>query len=191
MELGYKIKLGDKVSYDGEMINVEIKCYVLLNKLKDFIIIMDDLWGWKIVMSLVFKVCKECIYLVGWLDCDIIGFLFFINDGDMVKKLIYLCYEVCKIYNVEINKLVIMEYFEVLRNGIVLEDGLICCDVVEYVVDGVFVCEVGVEIYFGKNCIVWWMFEKFGYEVVKLDCVMFVGFIKKDFLCGFYCYFIE
>ena len=37
LEMGYKIKPGDVVKYDGQTINAEPKRYVLLNKPKDFI----------------------------------------------------------------------------------------------------------------------------------------------------------
>ena len=72
-EMGYKIKKGDKVQYDGETINAEIKRYVLLNKPKGFITTMDDPLGRKTVMSLVFNACKERIYPVGRLDRDTTG----------------------------------------------------------------------------------------------------------------------
>ena len=87
LELGYKIKPGDVVKYDGQTINAETKRYVLLNKPKDFITTMDDPLGRKTVMSLVKKACKERIYPVGRLDRETTGLLLFTNDGDLAKKL--------------------------------------------------------------------------------------------------------
>lgn len=190
-ELGFKVKPGDKISYDGETINAETKRYVLLNKPKDFITTMDDPWGRKTVMSLVMKACKERIYPVGRLDRDTTGLLLFTNDGDMAKKLTHPRYEARKIYNVETNKPVTTEHLEALRNGITLEDGPIRCDAAEYVSDGASAREVGVEIHSGKNRIVRRMFEKLGYEVVKLDRVMFAGLTKKDLPRGFYRHLTE
>lgn len=190
-ELGYKIKKGDSVQYDGETINAETKRYVLLNKPKDFITTMDDPWGRKTVMGLVMKACKERIYPVGRLDRDTTGLLLFTNDGDLAKKLTHPRYEAKKIYHVETNKPVTTEHLEQLMHGIDLEDGRIQCDQAEYVKDGKSAREVGVEIHSGKNRIVRRMFEKLGYEVVKLDRVQFASLTKKDLPRGFFRHLTE
>jgi 23S rRNA pseudouridine2605 synthase len=104
LELGYKIKPGDVVQYDGETINAETKRYVLLNKPKGFITTMDDPMGRKTVMSLVKKACKERVYPVGRLDRDTTGLLLFTNDGDMAKKLTHPRYQAKKIYHAEVDK---------------------------------------------------------------------------------------
>ncbi|MDF3028312.1 MAG: ribosomal large subunit pseudouridine synthase [Fluviicola sp.] len=190
-ELGYKIKKGDKVQYDGETINAEIKRYVLLNKPKGFITTMDDPLGRKTVMSLIFNACKERIYPVGRLDRDTTGLLLFTNDGDMAKKLTHPRYEATKIYHVETDKPVQAEHLELLMRGIELEDGRIQADKAEYVKDGKSSREVGIEIHSGKNRIVRRMFEKLGYEVVKLDRVQFASLTKKDLPRGYYRHLTE
>lgn len=190
-ELGYKIAPGDAVRYDGETINAETKRYVLLNKPKNFITTMDDPLGRKTVMSLVYKACKERVYPVGRLDRDTTGLLLFTNDGDLAKKLTHPRYEATKIYHVEVNKPVTSEHLEQLRQGIQLEDGQIKCDKAEYVKDGASSREVGVEIHSGKNRIVRRMFEKLGYEVVKLDRVQFASLTKKDLPRGYYRHLTE
>lgn len=190
-ELGYKISPTDVVRYDGETINAETKRYVLLNKPKNFITTMDDPLGRKTVMSLVMKACKERVYPVGRLDRDTTGLLLFTNDGDLAKKLTHPRYEARKIYHVEANKPVTSEHLEQLRQGIQLEDGFIKCDHVEYVKDGASSREVGVEIHSGKNRIVRRMFEKLGYEVVKLDRVQFAGLTKKDLPRGYFRHLTE
>lgn len=190
-EMGYKIKKGDKVQYDGETINAEVKRYVLLNKPKGFITTMDDPLGRKTVMSLVFNACKERIYPVGRLDRDTTGLLLFTNDGDMAKKLTHPRYEATKIYHVEADKPVQSEHLELLMRGIELEDGRIQADKAEYVKDGKSAREVGIEIHSGKNRIVRRMFEKLGYEVVKLDRVQFASLTKKDLPRGYYRHLTE
>lgn len=190
-ELGYKIKPGDKVQYDGETINAETKRYVLLNKPKGFITTMDDPLGRKTVMRLVFSACKERIYPVGRLDRDTTGLLLFTNDGDMAKKLTHPRYEAKKIYHVETDKPVTKEHIELLMSGIELEDGRIRADKAEWVQDSNNPREVGIEIHSGKNRIVRRMFEKLGYVVVKLDRVQFAGLTKKDLPRGFYRHLTE
>jgi 23S rRNA pseudouridine2605 synthase len=190
-ELGYKVRKGDVVQYDGETINAETKRYVLLNKPKDFITTMDDPWGRKTVMGLVYKACKERIYPVGRLDRDTTGLLLFTNDGDLAKKLTHPRYEAKKIYHVECNRPVTTEHLEELMSGVELDDGIIKCDKAEYVKDSHSSREVGVEIHSGKNRVVRRMFEKLGYEVVKLDRVQFAGLTKKDLPRGFYRHLTE
>ena len=184
-ELGYKIKLGDVVQYDGETINAETKRYVLLNKPKGFITTMDDPYGRKTVMTLVKKACKERIYPVGRLDRDTTGLLLFTNDGDIAKKLTHPRHRASKIYHVELNKQVSREHLETLLKGVDLEDGKTNFDVAEFVKDGNS-REVGVELHSGKNRIVRRMFEALGYDVVKLDRVQFAGLTKKDLPRGMF-----
>lgn len=189
-EMGYKIKPGDVVQYDGETINAETKRYVLLNKPKGFITTMDDPMGRKTVMSLVRKACRERIYPIGRLDRDTTGLLLFTNDGDMAKKLTHPKYQAKKIYHVELNKSVARQDLEKLTNGVDLEDGKTRFDVADFVKDG-SAREIGVEIHSGKNRIVRRMFEALGYEVIKLDRVQFSGLTKKDLPRGMYRHLTE
>lgn len=189
-ELGYKIKPGDTVQYDGETINAEKKRYVLLNKPKGFITTMDDPRGRKTVMTLVSKACKERIFPVGRLDRETTGLLLFTNDGDMAKKLTHPRYQAKKLYHVELNKSVNKADFEKLLNGVDLEDGKSKVDQVSFV-DDASSREVGVEIHSGKNRIVRRLFEALGYEVVKLDRVQFASITKKDLPRGMYRHLTE
>ncbi len=184
-ELGYKIKPGDVVRYDGETINAETKRYVLLNKPKGFITTMDDPLGRKTVMGLVRKACRERVYPVGRLDRDTTGLLLFTNDGDMAKKLTHPQHRALKIYHVELNKPVSREHLQQLLKGVDLDDGRTNFDAAEFVKEGNS-REVGVELHTGKNRIVRRMFEALGYEVVKLDRVQFAGLTKKDLPRGMY-----
>jgi len=189
-ELGYKVKLGDAVQYDGETINAETKRYVLLNKPKGFITTMDDPMGRKTVMGLVRKACRERIYPVGRLDRDTTGLLLFTNDGDMAKKLTHPRYQAKKIYHVELNKSVAREDLEKLIKGVDLEDGRTRFDEADFVKDG-SAREIGVELHSGKNRIVRRMFEALGYEVIKLDRVQFSGLTKKDLPRGMFRHLTE
>jgi 23S rRNA pseudouridine2605 synthase len=189
-ELGYKIKPGDRVRYDGETINAETKRYVLLNKPKGFITTMDDPMGRKTVMTLVNKACRERIYPVGRLDKETTGLLLFTNDGDLAKKLTHPRHKASKIYQVEVNKPFNPEDIMRLLKGIDLEDGKTVCDAAEFVKGGSN-RDIGVEIHSGKNRIVRRLFEAMGYEVVKLDRVQFAGLSKKDLPRGMFRHLTE
>jgi len=180
LEMGFKVKPGDEVRYDGALISQETKRYVLLNKPKDFITTMDDPRGRKTVMQLVHKACKERIYPVGRLDRNTTGLLMFTNDGDLAKKLTHPRYEMKKIYHVEVNKNVNFDDMEQLMSGVELDDGgFVKADKVEFIKDSK-PREVGVELHSGKYRVVRRMFEAVNYEVIKLDRVLFAGLTKKD-----------
>ena len=61
-----------------------------------------------------------------------------------------------------------------------LEDGEIAVDDVQYVGNGEHKNIVGVVLHSGRNRIVRRIFEAMGYEVCKLDRVVFAGLTKKD-----------
>ena len=184
-EMGYKVKPGDVVKYDGGSIKAETKRYVLLNKPKGFITTMDDPQGRKTVMGLVRKACKERIYPVGRLDKETTGLLLFTNDGDMAKKLTHPQHKASKIYQVELNKKITSIELKKLLEGIKLEDGTTTFDAAEFISED-DARLVGVELHSGKNRIVRRTFEALGYKVMKLDRVTFSGLDKKDLPRGMY-----
>lgn len=179
-EMGYRIKPGDVVRYDGAIIQSEKKRYVLLNKPKDFITTMDDPMGRRTVLQLIQNACKERIYPVGRLDRNTTGVLLFTNDGDLAKKLTHPRYEVKKIYHVEIDRPIDVEQVKALHVGVTLDDGdFVKVDKAEIIVD-TRSRELGIEIHSGKNRVVRRIFEAIGYKVVRLDRVKFAGLTKKD-----------
>lgn len=177
-ELGYKVKPTDVVRYGDKVLQNEKPVYLLLNKPKDYITTTFDERGRKDVMELVSSACKERIYPVGRLDRDTTGLLLFTNDGDMTKKLTHPSHGIEKTYHVELNKNFANIDMCALRQGIELEDGIITPDEVAFV--GESKRDLGITIHSGKNRIVRRIFEFLGYEVVKLDRVVFAGLTKKD-----------
>lgn len=177
-ELGFKVKPTDEVRFGDKVLQREKPMYVLLNKPKDYITTMYDEFNRKHVMQLIKGACKERVYPVGRLDRDTTGLLLFTNDGDMAKKLTHPRSEVRKIYHVTLNKNLKSSDMEQIAAGIELDDGRIVVDEISYVAGNKD--EIGVTIHSGKNRIVRRIFESFGYEVVKLDRVVFAGLTKKD-----------
>ena len=178
-EMGHKVMPTDEVRYGDKVLQREKPVYVLLNKPKDYITTADDERGRANVMELVRDACEERIYPVGRLDRDTTGLLLFTNDGDLTKKLTHPSSEIEKTYDVELDKPFASVDMDLLRNsGVELRDGKIVPDEVEYVGEGKK--EIGITIHSGKNRIVRRIFEFLGYEVVKLDRVIFAGLTKKD-----------
>ena len=177
-EMGYQVHVGDKVYYGKKLLSKEKLIYLLLNKPKDFITTTDDPQERKTVMRLIAKACDERIYPVGRLDRNTTGVLLFTNDGDLSKKLTHPSHEISKVYQVELNKPIEEEHFAKIKEGVELEDGFVKVDDVA-IIDPVGY-SLGIEIHSGKNRIVRRIFESFGYDVSKLDRVMFAGLTKKD-----------
>lgn len=185
-EMGYQVQEGDVVNYGGETLRSERKRYFLLNKPKGFITTVDDPQARETVMMLVESACSERIYPVGRLDRNTTGLLLFTNDGDLARRLTHPSTGVYKIYQVELDKPVTRDDMRQMLEGIELEDGPIHVDDIQYVQTANDKRVVGVELHSGKNRIVRRIFEHFGYNVHKLDRVVFAGLTKKDLPRGRY-----
>lgn len=178
-EMGYKVKMGDTVSFNGQLLTIEKKVYVLLNKPKGFVTTVEDAHAEKTVMELVQNACYERIYPVGRLDKNTTGLLLFTNDGDLTKRLTHPKYNRKKIYHVHLDQKVTRAHLDEIVNGVTLEDGFVAADSVSYA-DEEDKKQVGIEIHSGKNKIVRRIFEHLGYKVMKLDRVYFCGLTKKN-----------
>lgn len=177
-EMGYQVKAGDEVRHKNNLLKREKFVYVLLNKPKDFITTTNDPEKRRTVMELVKSACDERILPVGRLDRMTTGLLLFTNDGDMAKKLTHPSHKVKKLYQVELNKPITQAHYDKIKEGITLEDGAVEVDDVAVVSEDAKT--LGIEIHLGRNRIVRRLFEHLGYNVEKLDRVVYAGLNKKD-----------
>lgn len=178
-ELGTKVKRSDEVHFHDQLVNIEKKVYILLNKPKDYVTTSDDPQNRKTVMDLVKGACRERIYPVGRLDRNTTGVLLLTNDGELATKLTHPQYLKKKIYHVFLDKNVTAADMKQIADGIELEDGEIHADAIEYASE-TDRKQVGIEIHSGRNRIVRRIFEHLGYRVIKLDRVYFAGLTKKN-----------
>ena len=176
--MGYKVKTNDKVVYGGQTLNREKLRYILLNKPKGYITTSDDPYERDTVMELVQNACPERVYPVGRLDKQTTGLLLFTNDGDLAKKLTHPSSEVPKLYHVILDKPLTKNDMLRIAEGIELDDGPITADNIAYDQDDDSKKSIGIELHSGRNRIVRRIFEHLGYEVTKLDRVMFAGLDK-------------
>lgn len=178
-EMGYKVKRSDEVRFDGKRLSLEKKEYIILNKPKNFITTTSDEKGRRTVMELISSASNSRLLPVGRLDRNTLGVLLFTNDGDLAKKLTHPKHGVRKIYHVHLDKSLSLADFHKIGEGIELEDGPVTVDSISFI-QGAPKKEIGMEIHTGRNRIVRRIFEHLGYEVVKLDRVVFAGLTKKD-----------
>ena len=178
-ELGTKVKRSDTVLFHDQLVSLEKKVYVLLNKPKDYVTTSDDPQNRKTVMDLVKGACRERIYPVGRLDRNTTGVLLLTNDGELASKLTHPQYLKKKIYHVFLDKNVTAADMRLIADGVTLEDGEIHADAIEYASE-TDKKQVGIEIHSGRNRVVRRIFESLGYRVLKLDRVYFAGLTKKN-----------
>ncbi len=189
-ELGAKVLRTDEIRFHDNLVKLEKKVYVLLNKPKGYVTTSEDPQNRKTVMDLVANACPERIYPVGRLDRNTTGVLLLTNDGEMASKLTHPKFLKKKIYHVTADRNVSAADIQRIAEGITLDDGLIKADAVEYA-HPTDKKQVGIEIHSGKNRIVRRIFESLGYHVTKLDRVYFAGLTKKNVRRGDWRYLTE
>ncbi len=179
-EPGYKVQPTDEIFYNNKKLFVTKNLvYILLNKPKDYITTTDDPQGRKTVLQLIQKATNERVYPIGRLDRNTSGVLLLTNDGDLTQKLSHPSYEIKKIYEVKLDKILNKADFDKILEGLILEDGPITIDSLAYA-DSKDKSIIGIEIHSGRNRIVRRIFEHLGYDVKGLDRVMYAGLTKKN-----------
>ncbi len=182
-ELGVKINPTDEVRFNDQIVKIEKKVYILLNKPKDYITTTSDERGRKTVMQLIKGACKEKVFPVGRLDRNTTGVLLLTNDGELAAKLTHPRYKKKKIYHVYLDKNLKPTDMEKLTAGIDIDGKVLRFDAIAYA-SQIDRRQVGVEIHSGQYHFVRKMFEALNYKVVKLDRVYFAGLTKKGLQRG-------
>lgn len=179
--LGEKvIPANDIVTHKGEVLKLEQKVYILLNKPKDTFCTVEDEHAARTVLDLVKDACAERIYPVGRLDRNTTGLLLLTNDGDLTEKLTHPSYAKRKTYEVTLDRKVTPQDMEQLRAGITLEDGtFVQADEIAYVRPDDN-STVGITIHTGQNRVVRRMFDSLGFRVERLDRVLYAGLTKRN-----------
>ncbi|UAY57421.1 rRNA pseudouridine synthase [Arachidicoccus terrestris] len=186
-----KVSEKDTIQLKGKKLNIQVKhYYFLLNKPKDHITTTKDEKGRRTVLDLFKDVDARHLYPVGRLDRNTTGVLLITNDGELAQQLTHPSFEVKKIYEATLDRPLAKKDLDAIAGGLTLEDGEIKADQVGYP-DAKNKAVIGIEIHSGKNRIVRRIFEHLGYEVKKLDRVMFAGLTKKNVERGKWRYLSE
>jgi len=117
---------------------------------------------------------------VGRMERHSTGLMLFTNDDEMSTRLLQPGGKVRKVYHVTLKKKVDARHLAEMREGFKVGDHFIKADAAEYVGTRQDPHEVGIEVHSGRIKIVQRMFEHFGYEIVKMDRVVFACLTKKD-----------
>jgi 23S rRNA pseudouridine2605 synthase len=178
-EMGYKVKPGDVVNFDGATLTPERKEYILLNKPKNFTTSNEDNDDYRNVLELVRGATNAKIQPIGRMDKNTTGLLIFTNDTDMVRKFSLPNQKSNKIYQVSLDKNLKFEDLEKISNGITLDGHKLYVDEISYI-EGEPKTEIGLKLRTPNVKVVRAIFESFKYDVLKIDRVAFAGLTKKN-----------
>jgi len=178
-EMGYKVKPGDVVNFDGAVLIPEKKEYILLNKPKNFTTSADEDDMMRNVYELVRGATKAKIQSVGRMDKNTTGLLLFTNDTDMIRKFSLPNQKSTKIYQVSLDKNLKFEDLEKIAGGVTLDGHRLYIDEISYVEDQPK-NEIGLKLRTANVKVVRAIFESFKYDVLKVDRVSFAGLTKKN-----------
>ncbi|WP_166967110.1 pseudouridine synthase [Yeosuana marina] len=177
-EMGYKVKIGDEVRYDGARINPEKKAYVLLNKPKGFATTTSEGKG-RTVMDLVANATTSRIKPIGRLGRNSKGLLLFTNDEVIADKFTNSKNGVTRLFQIELDKNLKLEDLKKIQQGFKVEGKLIAVEEISYI-DGASKKEIGLKIKNTGNTIIRTIFDYLKYEIISLDCVAIGHLTKKD-----------
>lgn len=179
VEMGYLVKPGDVVNFDGSIITPEKKVYILLNKPKNFTTALDEGQEYRNVLELVKGSTTSKIAPIGRMDKNTTGLLVFTNDTDMIRKFTLPNQKSSKIYQVSLDKNLKYEDLEKIAKGLVLEGHRVYVEEISYI-DGEPKSEIGIQLRSSNIKVVRSIFENFSYDVLRIDRVAFSGLTKKN-----------
>ena len=178
-EMGYMVKPGDVVNFDGATLTPEKKEYILLNKPKNFTTAFDEGHDERNVLELVKGSTTSKIGAVGRMDKNTTGLLLFTNDTDMIRKFSLPNQKSSKIYQVSLDKNLKFEDLEKISKGLTIDGHKIFVEEVSYI-ENEPKSEIGLKLKSPNVKVVRNIFEHFSYDVLRIDRVAFAGLTKKN-----------
>lgn len=179
-ELGYRVKPGDKVNFDGQLLTPEERVYILMNKPKGFTTSNEDAMDSRHVLDLLRGPGYDFVKPIGRMDKTTTGLLLLTNDNDVITKFNAPNQKTTKIYHVSLDKNFKYDDLERLQSGgIKMEEHYLKIDEATYI-EKEPKTEVGIKLRTANVKVVRAIFEHLGYNVLKVDRVMFAGLTKKN-----------
>ncbi len=172
-ELGTKVNSSDIIIVEGHSISYEEKEYYMLNKPREVISSSSDDKGRKTVIDYIDT--DKRIYPIGRLDYDTTGLILLTNDGDFANKMMKPSNNITKTYLAKLDSILTKEDSEKLLKGLVI-DGVKCTPdrvKVKEIDKKTNRCLVEISIHEGRNHEVRKLFEKLGYDTLKLTRIAY------------------
>jgi 23S rRNA pseudouridine2605 synthase len=179
-EVACKITLDQQVKLGSQVIRLEKKVYLVLNKPEGYITTHSDQEGRQTVMDLVRSAARERLHSIGRLDRSTTGLLILTNDGDLTQKLAHPKNEIEKTYVAVLDKPLSMSDVMAIKKGVHLKDGLVSVDRIVRIGTK----KAKISLHSGKYRVIRRLFKKFGYNVIELDRIKYAGLTKKGLKTG-------
>jgi 23S rRNA pseudouridine2605 synthase len=169
-EMGARVKEGDVVRINGDVVEPRELKYFILNKPKGTISVNMDHKERTYVVDLIPEGRKMGLFPVGRLDLDTTGLLILTNDGELANRIAHPRYGVTKEYVALVKGVWTLRTLkEVTRDGVHLDDGYLVknIDIVKAVNDGTRT-RVTLRIKEGRKHVVKRIFLSLGGRVYEL-----------------------
>lgn len=164
---GVQVGAQDQVHYQGKLLKLEQKIYLLFHKPMNCITTLDDPQGRKTVRDYFPRHQFPRIYPVGRLDRNTSGLLLLTNDGKLARGLSHPSTGIPKTYQVTLKKPLLPTPFKAIRGGIHLEDGKADVDAIRPLDASRLHWEL--QLHSGKNRIIRRIFAALAYPIKKLE----------------------
>lgn len=172
-ELGIKVDpLNDRIFFNGKPLRRKFDhLYIMFHKPKGVLTTMEDPLGRTTIKAYLEEVPAR-VFPVGRLDWDSEGLLLLTNDGDYANRIAHPTADVTKTYLVKIDGKPSEEQIQKLLKGVTIVGGKVTAKSVEKVKRGrELYAWLKIVITEGKNRQIRQMFEKIGFDVLKLQRV--------------------
>ena len=163
-DLSYQVQPDDIITYQGKILKVEKKHYLILNKPEKYLTTVTDPYGKPTVMDLIKLPYKARIYPVGRLDFLTTGLLILTNDGPLASKLAHPSQGVTKTYQVTLDRALAPADQKTIAQGVRLPDGPVPVDDFRMITPNT----LSISIHIGRNRVVRRLFKHFSYDVTQL-----------------------
>ncbi|MBS3908248.1 MAG: rRNA pseudouridine synthase [Actinobacteria bacterium] len=184
-ELGTKVNpTTDRVELDDKLLRLkEAHIYLALNKPPGFLTSVTDNFGRPTVIDLLGGI-SDRVFPVGRLDLDTEGLLLLTNDGELAFRLTHPRYKVKKRYITEVEGHPADSDLAMLRQGIMLEDGITAPAEVTILNRTKATSIVEITIHEGRKRQIRRMFQTVGHDVVMLKRIAIDNIILGDIPIG-------
>ncbi|MDZ4678069.1 MAG: pseudouridine synthase [Oligoflexia bacterium] len=171
-EMGFKVIPGkDAVKVNGKLLRTPTHpTYIALYKPAGVVTTLNDPEGRPTIKDLLIGV-KDRVFPVGRLDFDSEGLLIVTNDGEYAQAVSHPKKKIRKVYKVKVKGKPQEKHIERLKMGVTLAEGKAKASHIERIRSGDQYDWYKVVLVEGKNRQVRRMFEKIGFDVLKLQRV--------------------
>ena len=178
-QLGYKIKSGDKVYFNGQEVTGQKNIYIILNKPKGYLATTNEKSQHRLCRDLISIKNSNKLKTLFSLGRSNLGLVFFSNDLQLIEKLKKNPLKIKIIYQVNLNNEI--SSFDMNKIKKYISGGVskkIMVRKIDYVVNKPKNI-IGIETSLIQGNYILNFFKKFNYNVIKYDVVSILNFNKK------------